>query len=121
MPQAPLSAAVALTPTQILTPLHVDTMGSLKISGSSAQSSALNITTSTVVKAAPGQVVTLIVNVAGSTTGTLNDTTTTGGATTANTVFVIPDTVGIYKLNWPFLSGIVAVPGTGQTLAIAYS
>lgn len=84
------------------------------------QSQTYNITAATVIKAAPGRVFRVNVQVAGSTTGTVNDCLTTGAAAIANQVAVIPDTVGPLLLEWPCATGIVVVPGTGQTLSVSY-
>lgn len=81
----------------------------------------LNITVATVVKPGSGRIATVSVIVAGSTVGTVNDTTTTGAAAVGNQVMAIPITVtGVYTLNFPMLNGIVVVPGTGQTLSVSY-
>jgi hypothetical protein len=85
----------------------------------------LNITSATVVKATAGAVVTATVVVAGSTPGTINDVATTGGAAAANQIASLPNTVGTISLSnstapWPCSTGIVVVPGTGQTVAIEY-
>lgn len=58
--------------------------------------------------------------VAGSAAGSVNDAATVAAAATANQIFVIPNTVGSYLVDWPILSGIVVTPGTGQTVAIVY-
>ncbi len=80
----------------------------------------LNITAATVVKASPGRVCRVSVVVAGSTAGTVNDVLTTGGAAATNQVATIPDVVGNYSIEMPCLTGIVVVPGTGQTVAVSY-
>ena len=83
----------------------------------------LNITVATVVKATPGNLLSLTVVVAGSATGTINDCATTGAATAANTVAVLPDSVGPVPLPAVGLAcatGIVVTPGTGQTIAVTY-
>lgn len=58
--------------------------------------------------------------VAGSAVGSVNDVATTGAAAVTNQIFVIPNTVGVYTLDWPCNSGLVVTPGTGQTLVISY-
>ena len=88
--------------------------------GAGSVSTALNITSAKVLKAAPGAVLVVTVVVAGSTPGTVNDCTTTGAAAAANQVATIPNTVGSYAINFPCLAGIVVVPGSGQTLAVSY-
>ncbi|KWN80868.1 hypothetical protein WM24_23835 [Burkholderia ubonensis] len=79
-----------------------------------------NITAAAVVKATPGRLVRINVVVAGSAAGTANDCATTGAAAAANEIAVIPNTVGTYYLDWPCATGIVVVPGTGQTVAVSY-
>ena len=86
-----------------------------------AQKSALDITAATVVKASNGFVVRVSVLVAGSTTGTVNDSATTGGAAVANEIAVIPNTVGTYAIEFPFANGLTIVPGTGQTVSVSYN
>lgn len=81
---------------------------------------AMNITAATVVKAAPGRTVKIAVIVAGSAAGTLNDCLTTGAAAAANELAAIPNTVGIISVDIGHTTGIVVVPGTGQTIAVYY-
>ena len=82
---------------------------------------ALNVTAATVCKATPGICVSVSVVVAGSAAGTVNDVATTGGAAATNQFGTIPNTVGTYTFNWPCGTGIVVVPGTGQTLAASFA
>lgn len=81
----------------------------------------LNITTATVVKAAPGRIQKIEVLAAGSAAGTVNDCLTTGAAAAANALAAIPEVVGSIDLNVQATTGIVVVPGTGQTVAIYYN
>jgi len=80
-----------------------------------------NVTSSTVIKATAGRAFRVAVVVAGSAAGAIHDIATTGGVANANRIAIIPNTVGIYEINWPCATGIVLVPGTGQTLSISYS
>jgi hypothetical protein len=122
MPQSPLAADVALTPSNVTAPLRLDANGNLRtISANIATNSALNITTATVVKATPGRAILLSVLVAGSGVGGVYDHATTAGVGAANEIFIVPETVGTYTLDWPCAVGIVVVPGTGQTLALTYA
>lgn len=89
--------------------------------GPGGSNSALNISTATVVKASPGILFTINVNTAGSAAGTASDVAATADVAAANLIFEIPNTVGIYKLSWPCLVGIVITPGTGQVVSVAYS
>ncbi len=80
----------------------------------------LNITSATVVKVGAGRTARVSVNIAGSSSGTLNDCATTGAAAIANQIMAIPNAVGIYYIDWPHSTGIVVVPGTGQNVSINY-
>ena len=86
-----------------------------------ANKSKLNISAANVVTTNTGHVASISVITAGSTPGTVNDVATTGGAATANEVFVIPNTVGRYPIDFPFFNGLVIVPGTGQVVAVSYA
>lgn len=121
MPQGPNTANVAVRTNGGSTryaPLQQDSSGNTLTGIGNAGS--LNITAARVVKATAGRAARVSVIVAGSAPGSINDATTTVGAVTANTIFVVPNTVGTYTLDWPCGNGIVAVPGTGQTLAVSY-
>jgi hypothetical protein len=80
-----------------------------------------NITAATVIKATRGYIARVSVIVAGSAVGTINDCATTGAAAVGNQVGVIPNTVGILSYGFPCATGIVIVPGTGQTVAVSYA
>lgn len=91
------------------------------------KSSTLNITAAAVVATVPkdfalGQcrLVRVQVLVAGSTAGAAYDGNSTSGNTAANQIGAWPNTVGTYLIDMPCLSGIVIVPGTGQTVAVSY-
>lgn len=123
MPQGPLNSLVAQNAARAYVPLQVDANGNLKVTTAdipAAPGVRYDITAATIVKAAPGVIVALTVQVAGSATGTVNDCLTTGAAAIANQVAVIPETVGPLALNWPCLTGIVVVPGTGQTISVTF-
>ena len=90
--------------------------------------SALNITAATTLQtnqtpfigSPVGRVVRVNVLVAGSTAGSINDSLTPAGANATNQVFVIPNTVGSYLVDFPILAGITITPGAGQTVAVSY-
>lgn len=91
------------------------------VSLGNANSTALDLTAATVVKATPGFVVTVSVVETSSTAGAIYDATSTTGNTTANQIAVIPATIGNYVISFPAKSGIVVDPGAGQTVAISYN
>ena len=88
--------------------------------------SALNISAATVLddttvsSYAARRVSHVHVLTAGSTAGSVNDCLTVAAAAAANQVFVIPNTVGAYLVDFPMLQGIVIVPGTGQVVSVSY-
>jgi len=85
-------------------------------------STTLDITAPTVVKALPGRLYSISVIVAGSGAGAVYDSASTTGNTAANQVAVVPTTAGVINANaLPCATGIVVAPGTGQTLAVAWS
>jgi hypothetical protein len=82
--------------------------------------SVKNITVATVIKATPGTLLGFAVIVAGA-AGTINDVATTGGAAAGNQIGVTLAVVGNYPLyGVPCTTGIVVVPGAGQTIAVWY-
>jgi hypothetical protein len=94
--------------------------GALKIA-QGGQSSSLNVTSSTNVKASAGRVGKVIVNVAPTSTAYVLDSTGTTQSA-ANTLLVIPSgTVAgtVFNLDFPAQAGISLIP-SGGTLAISY-
>lgn len=118
MPQAPLNAATAVNPSGKFVMNVVDATGNEFVA--SGKTGQYNITAATAIKASPGRLVKISVIVAGSAAGTANDCATTGAAAVGNQIAAIPNSVGVINLDWPCATGIVVVPGTGQTLAVSY-
>lgn len=58
--------------------------------------------------------------------GTITALTTLMGNSSSGTVgsgaivVVMPNTIGIYTINWPILLGIVIQPGTGQVVSVSW-
>lgn len=94
------------------------------MAGTSLQSqrSALNLTSATVLNGAglAGRIATVCVVVAGTAAGSVCDCPTTGAASLSNEIFSIPNTVGVYQLDFPYFTGLTVVPGTGQTITVAF-
>lgn len=78
-----------------------------------------DITAVNLVKNSAGRVCQVTVTVAGSAPGSIYDTTNTGAP--SRKLYTIPNTIGSYTVNMPAQYGIVALPGTGQTITISYS
>jgi len=83
-----------------------------------AQASYGLTTDATVVKNGRGVLYRISVLVAGSAAGTAYDDNTVTAP--ANAIASIPATVGIYEVVWPCSTGIVIVPGTGQTVSVSF-
>jgi hypothetical protein len=80
---------------------------------------ASGLTADTVVKPASGRLCVVSVIVAGSATGAVYDSATTGATT--KPLYVIPTTVGVDVVNIPASFGLFVSPGTGQTVTVSYS
>jgi hypothetical protein len=76
-----------------------------------------NITSPTLLKATPGNLLAVSIVVAGSTAGAIYDCSGYNLSSSANQMFVLGNTVGFTEYDWPFQNGILIVPGTGQTVA----
>ena len=115
MPQNAMAATIAVNPSKQQTPLASDAQkGLLTVDSLNA---SLGLTAATQVKATAGRLVKVSVLVAGSAAGAAYDAV---GATTGQ-FFVIPNTVGVYLINWPCANGVYVVPGTGQTISVSYN
>lgn len=82
-------------------------------------SSREGITAPTVVKTTPGRLAIISVLVAGSAPGTAYDSSKLG-ITTAP-LCNIPNTLGVFTINLPTDTGLLIVPGSGQTLTVSWS
>jgi hypothetical protein len=121
MPQGPIATLLnVLNPSKQSTPAKGDPSGNLRVANLGGANSALYLQAGTVVKASAGAVVRVVVQVAGSATGSINDCTATAAAVTANQIAVIPETVGPVTLEFPCLNGITVMPGSGQAVSVSY-
>jgi hypothetical protein len=82
-------------------------------------SSSLDITSATVVKSGSGWLARVSVTTAGSTTGTIYDSNSASAST--GIIYKIPTTAGISDIQFPFLNGLVIVPGTGMIVSVSYT
>ena len=79
------------------------------------------ITTTTLIYPQAGYFVNFTVIVAGSTAGTIYNSSTTAGIAASNALCVVPNSVGTTKTGQVFNVGLVVVPGTGQSINVTYS
>jgi len=81
--------------------------------------SAPALSAATLVRTGAGWVAKVSVTTAGSASGMVYDSVSTGSPTLP--IAVIPNTVGIVTVNLPVTNGIVFVPGSGMTATVSYS
>jgi hypothetical protein len=77
------------------------------------------ISASTLVSGSSGRLAMVSVTTAGSTVGTIYDSSSTGVLT--RPIYTIPMTVGVVFVNLPVVYGIVVAPGTSQVVTVSYS
>jgi len=102
----------------IVTALNNNAQTTLSIQGTKT---GVALSSNTAVSSGSGRLVSVVVTIAGSSTGSIYDAVSVTQAGTANKIYVIPDAVGVYVLNIPIVNGIVVEPGTGQTVTVCYS
>lgn len=88
----------------------------LNVNGTTSQTA---MTATTQVKVGQGRLASIAVITAGSTAGAIYDSATT--TTTTNQICAVPNTVGVFVVNIPYINGLVYAPGTGQKATISYS
>ena len=81
---------------------------------------SLTVTVPTVVYTGTGYMVNFSVVVAGTAAGMVYDNNDTSPVA-ADALCVTPTTVGVYKTGQVFISGLVIVPGTGQSINVTYT
>jgi hypothetical protein len=79
------------------------------------------VTSSTLILAGSGRLISFSVVVAGSANGIIYNAGTPSGGTAANALVATPTTVGVYAANMVFTNGLVIAPGTGQSINVTYS
>ena len=105
----------------IAAPLKMDSVSALLIGQGNL--SSLNNTAAAVklVSASARRICKVIVNTAASGgTGAIYDSATSGAAATGNLVFTIPQTVGIYALDFPLVNGLCLAVGTAGVVSLSY-
>jgi len=119
--QSPVQAYNSVNTSGYAAPQKLDANGAV-IVNTDGTKSRLNVTAATVVQTAAAgaqRIIRFVVTTAG-VAGALYDASTTGGASAASLIAVMPATVGIYDLNFPIASGVLVVPGSGQVVSVSY-
>lgn len=83
-------------------------------------SSAIGLSADALISTTAGRVVTVSVITAAS-GGKIYDSATVAGATDANAIYAIPNTIGTTSINFPYFDGLVIKPGSGSVVSISYS
>ena len=76
--------------------------------------------TDTVIATGSGRLVNFSVTVAGTGNGTIHNASTVEGATAANLLVVVPQTLGVVQVGQAFTAGLVYKRGTGQSANVTY-
>ena len=79
------------------------------------------VTSATVITSTAGYLVNFSVVVAGSSAGTIYNFNSTTSPPATSALCTVPATVGVVKTGQVFTSGLVIVPGTGQSINVTYS
>jgi len=117
--QAPAGASLSdiLTAAKnLVTALNGASQNYLNIQGIA---NAYNLTTTTLIKGAPGRVASILVITGGAAGGAIYDSTLV--AQTTKPIYIIPTTAGLYVVNMPANYGIVVAPSAGQAVTVSYS
>ena len=85
-----------------------------------ATTARYNLSATTLIHDRVGRVCRVSVTTAGTTVGAIHDANATGDAAAGNKIWTVPNTVGVYDLDWPVGDGIVFVPGTSQVVSVSY-
>lgn len=72
------------------------------------------------VKVGKGWLANVSVIVAGSSVGTMYDSSNTNALTNLR-IYIIPNTVGVFQIQVPFADGLVITTGTGQIASVTYT
>jgi hypothetical protein len=82
---------------------------------------SVTVNTTTSIASGTGYIVNFAVVVAGTTPGLIYDSASASTTPANKTLCAAPNTIGVYQTGQFFTSGLVIVPGTGQSINITYS
>lgn len=109
---------ILTTTKNIVTALNGEIVNSTYLAGSK---NFTGVSAQTIISTSPGRVVTIIVCVAGTTTGSVWDASTLATAIAPRLLYTIPTALGFYTINLPINYGIVITPGTSMVVSGSYS
>ena len=100
----------------------INNLGTTLKSYNEGQYTSSTVTGSTLIVAGAGRLVSIIIVIAGTTTGYVYNSSTVAGILPANAILALPPSaVGVYPVGAKFTAGLVIVPGTGQSVNVTYS
>ena len=82
---------------------------------------SITVTASTLIMTGSGYIVNFSVVVGGTGTGLIYDFPTTVAPAANKALCATPTTIGVYPTGQFFTSGLLIVPGTGQSINVTYS
>jgi hypothetical protein len=82
---------------------------------------SLSVTADTLIVTGKGRLLSFSVLSAGSGDGAIYNYNSITTPPASSQVICIPQTVGYYSVNIPFVAGLVLSPGTGQNVSVTYS
>jgi hypothetical protein len=82
---------------------------------------SVTVTAATVIYVGSGYIVNFAVVVAGSASGLIYNFNSTTSPPAANALCATPATIGVYSTGQFFTTGLVIVPGTGQSINVTYA
>lgn len=99
----------------------INSLGQIGVGGRGNITSA-TVTSTTLICTGGGGLINVSVTVAGSTAGKVYNSSTTAGASAANTLIAVnpSDGIGVVQAGQLFTLGLVVTPGTGQSLNVTY-
>ena len=101
--------------------IAINNLGLTLKSYNEGQYTSQTVSTSTVIYAGAGRLVSVIVVTAGSKSGYIYNATSTTSPTIANAILPIPTAIGVYQVGAKFDAGLVIAPGEGQFVNVTYS
>lgn len=101
--------------------IAINNLGLTLKSYNEGQYTSQTVSSSTVVYSGAGRLVNVIVVEAGTSSGYVYNLASASSPAIANAILPLPNSVGVYPVGAKFDTGIVIVPGTGQSVNVTYS
>jgi hypothetical protein len=100
----------------------INNLGLTLKSYNEGQYTSVTVSVPTVIVTGSGRFVSVTIVDAGSTTGYVYNALLTTNVATSNALISLPPSaIGVYPVGAKFNTGLVVVPGTGQTVNVTYS